>query len=156
MNGSRNNPSSHRYLSYADGIAASWQDFLLLVARVLAGWIYLQSGWSKVWEVSRFAAGLTRRGVPELLGYAAPFVEFLGGLALVLGFATRYAALALILFTIAATWTSHIFWVFPEAERARQFTQFWKNVTMTGGLLAIFVAGPGRFSLDRWLSRRGR
>lgn len=154
MFGFNDKRSSHRYLSYADGIATAWQDFLLLVARVLVGWIYLQSGWSKIWNVSGFAAGLTRRGVPELLGYAAPFVEFLGGLALVLGFATRYAALALILFTIAATWTSHIFWTFPEAERGRQFTQFWKNVTMTGGLLALFVTAGGRFSLDALLKRR--
>jgi putative oxidoreductase len=132
----------------------AWQDFLLLVARVLAGWIYLQSGWSKVWDVSGFAAGLTRRGVPELLGYAAPFVEFLGGLALVCGLATRYAALLLIAFTITATWTSHIYWSMPASEQGRQATQFWKNVTMTGGLLALFVTGPGRFSIDRWLSRR--
>jgi putative oxidoreductase len=152
MNDSK--PSSHRHLSYTDKIATGWQDFLLLVARVLAGWIYLQSGWRKLADVSGFAVNLTKRGVPELLGYAAPFVEFLGGLALILGFASRYAALFLIAFTIAATWTSHTFWTFPEAERARQFTQFWKNVTMTGGLLALFVTGSGRFSIDRWLSGR--
>lgn len=154
MNGLGNTPSSHRYLSYADGIAANWQDFLLVVARVLAGWIYLQSGWSKLSNVPGFAAGLAKRGVPELLGYAAPFVEFLGGLALVCGFATRYAALSLIAFTIMATWTSHIYWNMPAEEQGRQSTQFWKNVAMTGGLLAIFVAGPGRFSLDRLLSGR--
>ena len=154
MNDLKNNPSSHPYLSYADGIATGWQDFLLLVARVLAGWIYLQSGWSKLSNVGGFAAGLAQRGVPELLGYAAPYVEFIGGLALVLGFATRYAVLLLIAFTIAATWTSHAFWTFPEAERGRQFGQFWKNVTMTGGLVALFVTGGGRFSLDRLLRSR--
>ena len=153
MDGLKENPSSSRYLSYADGIATAWQDFLLLAARILAGWIYLQGGWSKLANVSGFAAGVAKRGVPELLGYAAPYVEFLGGLALVLGFATRYAALLLIAFTIAATWTSHIYWIFPEAESGRQSTQFWKNVTMTGGLLALFVTAGGRFSLDRLLRR---
>jgi len=147
--------SSHRYLSYTDGLATAWQDQLLLVARVLAGWIYLQSGFDKIMRPLEVASGLTRRGVPDILAYMAPFVEFFGGLALVLGFATRYAALLLILFTIIATWISHTFWSFPEgAQRNQQFTQFWKNVTMTGGLLALFVAGPGRFSLDRWLSKR--
>ncbi len=153
MNGLKNSPSSHPYLSYADGIATGWQDVLLLVARVLAGWIYLQSGWSKLSNVEGFAAGLARRGVPELLGYAAPYVEFLGGLALVCGFATRYAALLLIAFTLMATWTSHIYWSMPAEEQGRQATQFWKNVTMTGGLLALFVTGGGRFSIDRLLSR---
>ena len=155
MLGFGNNRSSHRYLSYADGIAAGWQDFLLLVARVLAGWIYLQSGFNKIMDPVGVATGLTGRGVPTILAYMAPFVEFFGGLALVLGFATRYSALLLILFTIIATWVSHTFWTFPEgAQRGQQFTQFWKNVTMTGGLLALFVAGPGRLSVDRWLSRR--
>jgi putative oxidoreductase len=155
MLGFGNKRSSHRYLSYADGIAAAWQDQLLLVARVLAGWIYLQSGFGKIMDPVTVATGLTRRGVPEILAYMAPFVEFFGGLALVLGCATRYAALLLILFTIIATWISHTFWTFPEgAPRNQQFTQFWKNVTMTGGLLALFVTGPGRFSIDRWLSKR--
>ncbi len=153
MNALDNNHSSHRYLSCADGFAMAWQDFLLLVARVLAGWIFLQSGWTKLGDVPAFATRLVGRGVPEFLAYLAPFVEFLGGLGLILGFATRYAALLLIAFTIAATWTSHTFWTFPEAERARQFTQFWKNVTMTGGLLALFVTAGGQFSLDRLLRR---
>ncbi len=155
MLGLDNQRSSHRYLSYADGIAVAWQDFLLLVARVLAGWIYLQSGTGKIMDPVSVATGLTRRGVPDILAYMAPFVEFFGGLALVTGFAMRYAALLLILFTIIATWISHTFWTFPEgAPRNQQFTQFWKNVTMTGGLLALFVAGPGRFSIDGWLRRR--
>jgi|SRR5215213_747070 len=155
MLGYGNNRSSHRYLSYADNIAIAWRDFLLLLARVLAGWIYLQSGFGKVMDPAGFAAGLSGRGVPLVLGYLAPFVEFFGGLALVLGIGMRYAALFLIAFTLTATWISHTFWTFPEgAQRNQQFTQFWKNVTMTGGLLALFVAGPGRFSLDRWLSKR--
>jgi len=146
--------SSHRYLSYADRIALRWRDFLLLVARVIAGWIFLQSGFGKVMHPGTFAARLVPRGVPEWLGLIAPFAEFIGGLALVLGVGGRYGALLLILFTIAATWISHRFWIFPEAQQRQQSTQFWKNVSMIGGLLALFVTGPGRYSLDRWLSRR--
>lgn len=151
---SGNNRSSHRYLSYTDGIAVAWQDFLLLVARVLVGWIYLQSGFQKVLDPVGFADRLIPRGVPPWLGLTAPFAEFIGGLGLVLGVGGRYATLLLVAFTIVATYTSHLFWTFPEAQRGQQFTQFWKNLTMTGGLLALFVTGPGRFSLDGWLRRR--
>ncbi|MEA2986484.1 MAG: putative oxidoreductase [Alphaproteobacteria bacterium] len=146
--------SSHRYLSYTDHLAVAWQDQLLLVARVIAGWIFLQSGFGKVMDPATFAARLVPRGVPEWLGLIAPFVEFIGGIMLVLGIGARYGALMLIAFTIAATWISHRFWIFPEAQQGQQSTQFWKNVSMIGGLLALFVTGPGRFSLDRWLSRR--
>lgn len=153
MNGLRDKPSSHRFLSYADTVAAQWRDGLLLVARILAGLLYMQSGWEKLGHIPSFAATLARHGVPLLLGYLAPLVEFFGGVALILGFATRYTALLMILFTAAAAWTSHRYWTVPEAARGRQFTQFWKNVTMIGGFLALFVTGGGRFSLDGLLRK---
>jgi putative oxidoreductase len=154
MLGLGDNRSSHRYLSYTDGIAVAWQDFLLLVARVLSGWIFLSSGWGKVMNWSGFADRLVTREVPAVLAYAAPLVEFVGGLALVVGIGARYGALALIAFTIAATWISHRFWTFPIDQRQAQSTQFWKNLAIIGGLFALFVTGPGRLSLDRWLSKR--
>src|SRR5690349_8794713 len=101
--------SSHRYLSYTDRLATAWQDQLLLVSRLLVGWIFLSSGWGKVLNWSGFADRLIAGNVPTPLAYAAPILEFVGGLALTLGIGTRYAALALIVFTIAATWTSHRF-----------------------------------------------
>jgi putative oxidoreductase len=149
------NKSSHPYLSYTDGIASSGLgDFLLLVARVMGGVYFTMSGWGKVTGLSDFVAGMTARGVPLPLAYLAPFVEFLGGLALMVGFATRYAALALFVFTIAATWISHRYWLFPPEQQRAQYSSFWKNITIMGGQLALFVAGPGRLSVDRWLTRR--
>ncbi|HZS63801.1 MAG TPA: DoxX family protein [Xanthobacteraceae bacterium] len=149
-----NRSSSHPWLSYTDTIATARRDQLLLAARILAGWIYFQGSWDKLADIPRFAGGLARRGVPLIFGYLAPFVEGLGGLSLMLGFATRYTALLLILFTAGASWTSHRYWLLPAAEQGRQATQFWKNVTMMGGLLAIFVTAGGRFSIDRLLQRR--
>ena len=82
-----------RYLYCADNLAMSMQDFLLLVARIMAGLIFLTSGWNKVMGMPNFAASQMKNGVPAVLAYIAPFAEFLGGLALVIGFASRYAAL---------------------------------------------------------------
>src|SRR5919106_5977106 len=93
-------PSSIPALSYSDGLAAAWQDFLLLVGRVLVGWIYIQSGWRKLMDVPAFVKTMPRRDLPEFLGYVAPPVEFIGGIAILLGVATRYAALLILLFTI--------------------------------------------------------
>ena len=73
---------------------------------------------------------------------------------MLLGIATRYAALALIAFTLVATGIAHRFWEFDEAARRAQAINFNKNTSMVGGLLAMIVAGPGRFSLDRLLARR--
>jgi putative oxidoreductase len=147
-------PSSHPALSYTDGIAAAWQDFLLLVGRVLIGWIYIQSGWRKLMDVPAFVKTMPRRDLPDFLGYVAPPVEFIGGIAIVLGFATRYAALLLLLFTIIATLSSHRWWNFPEAQQQNQHTHFWKNVTMMGGLVLLFLTAGGRFSVAGWLRQR--
>ena len=148
------NRSSHRLLSYTDSLAAAWQDQLLLVSRILVGWIFLSSGTLKVLNWAGFADRLITRDVPAPLAYAAPLIEFLGGLALVAGVGTRYGALALVAFTIAATWISHRYWIVPIEQRQTQSTQFWKNVAIIGGLLALFVTGPGRFSIDRCINMR--
>jgi putative oxidoreductase len=147
--------SAPRLLACADGIAARWQDFLLLVARVLLGWIFVQSGWGKLTNISAFIKTLPARGLPDFLGYVAPPVEFFGGLAILLGLATRYVALVLLLFTIIATFSSHRFWDFADAaQRGQQQTHFLKNVSMMGGQLLLFITGAGRCALDRLLARR--
>lgn len=152
MLGTGNN-SSHPLLSYADGIALSLQDFILLAARVLGGYYFMIAGWGKIANLSGFAGSQIANGVPSALAYIAPFAECLGGLALVIGFATRYAAFGLFLFTIVATYLAHRYWTYPEAQRATQSGQFYKNLTIMGGQLALFVAGPGRLSVDRFLRR---
>jgi putative oxidoreductase len=129
---------------------------MLLIARVLLGYIFVLSGWGKLMGLAGFAASLERQGIPAsyALAILGAAVEFAGGLALILGIATRYAALALIVFTLAATGIAHRFWEFDEAARRGQAINFNKNMAMVGGLLAMFVAGPGRFSLDRLFASR--
>jgi hypothetical protein len=48
--------SSHPALSCTDGYAATWTDFLLLAGRVLLGWIFLATGWSKLGNIAGTAA----------------------------------------------------------------------------------------------------
>jgi len=84
--------SSLPVLSCADKLAAQWTDFILLVGRVLMGWIFVSSGWGKLMNIPGFVATMPRRGLPEFLGYVAPPVEFLGGVFLLAGFATLHLA----------------------------------------------------------------
>ncbi len=142
------------YLGYTDGIAAQWQDFLILVGRVLFGWIFILSGWRKLMDIPAFAATMPRRDLPVWLGYVAPPVELVGGILLVAGLATRYAAIVMFVFLIIATFSSHRYWTYPEAQQANQNSHFWKNVSMKGGLVVLFITGAGRYALDRMLARR--
>ena len=84
---------------------------------------------------------------------SVPF-ETIGGLFLIFGFATRYTTLVMLFFMVVASFSSHAKWSVPEAQRAIQTSQFWKNVSITGGLLVLFVTAAGRISLDMILFRR--
>jgi putative oxidoreductase len=154
MNLQKGEPSSHRVLSYADDIAVLWQDFLLLVGRVMIAWIFLQSGWGKLFNIAGVGKTFPQRGLPEWMAYISVPTEFFGGLFLLLGFATRYTALVMLIFTIVATFSSHAYWSSPEAQRINQETHFWKNVSIMGGFIVLFVRAAGRFSFDSWLSKR--
>ena len=129
-------------------------DFIILLARVLIGVIFVLSGWPKLLHFQATVANLTQRGIPEVLAYLAPPVEFFGGLALVLGFMTPYAALLMFVFTIIATAISHRFWEFTDPAQYRaQSSNFWKNIGIMGGILLLWVTAGGRYALDRVLFR---
>ncbi len=143
-------------LSSADALAARWHDTALLAARVAIAVIFILSGYSHLMGLDRFAADLLAAGVPFARAVApvAGVVEFLGGLAILFGFATRYAALLMSLFTLIAALTSHRFWSAPPDAAAGQQIHFLKNIAIIGGYIALFVSGPGRYSIDR-LGRHG-
>ena len=136
-------------------VAATYADGIILVARIMIGLIFVMSGWSKLMNFSGAVSGIAKRGVPEALAYLAPPVEFFGGLAIMLGLFTEWAAILMVVFTIIATLTSHRYWEFSDPAQYRaQNTNFFKNVTMIGGMLLLFVTAGGRYSVDALFRRR--
>ena len=137
-------------------MTARTNDMALLAARLSVAALFLPAGIGKLFNLSGFAASLAGKGVPfpDLLATLGVAAEIVGPVALVLGVVPRLTALLLIAFTVVATLISHSFWTFPAEAQSAQQTQFFKNVAIIGGLLAMFVAGPGRLSVDRWLTRR--
>ena len=147
---------SPRIFSAADGVAAGAGDFILLVARVAMGCLFLAEGWLKLNNMSGTVAYLASLGAPSpgLASRAAMITELTCGLALIFGVATRYAALVIIGFTIVATYLAHRFWLYPQPRAGNEEVHFYKNIALIGGALALFWAGAGRFSLDAVLRRR--
>jgi putative oxidoreductase len=129
---------------------------ILLLGRLALGAIFVKSGLQKLLALSAFAASLAQRGVPASTTWAVigATVEFVGGILIITGLRTREASLLMILFVIVATGISHRFWEFAEAARRTQESQFFKNLSIIGGFLLLFVTGGGRYSLDGWLLRR--
>ena len=148
--------TSHPALSHTDTIAATWTDFLLLVGRVLLGWIFLASGFAKLSNIAGTTAYFATRGL-EPAGFWAVFggsYEFLIGAALILGVATRYAALATIIWVAIATIIAHRYWTYPTEQQGAQYTNFMKNLAIIGGALYVFVLGAGRYAVDAVLAKR--
>ena len=131
-------------------------EVILLLGRLALGAIFVKSGLQKLLELSAFAASLAQRGVPQSSTWAVigATVEFVGGILIVSGLRTREASALMILFVIVATGISHRYWEFAEAARRAQESQFFKNLSIIGGFLLLFVAGGGRYSADGWLRAR--
>jgi putative oxidoreductase len=136
-------------------MAASNSDVILLIGRILLGWIFVRSGYGKIFDIPAYAATFPARGLPTFLAYIAVPAEFFGGIALILGLATRYVVLVMVIFMLVATFSSHRYWEFTDvAVRRAQDSSFYKNIAILGGLLLLFVGSPGRLSIDAWLRKR--
>ncbi len=139
---------------YLDCIAATYGGVILLLGRLALAATFVPSGYGKLMRLDAFAQSLAARGMPApgLLAIIGACVEFFGGLCVLLGLKTRYAALAMAVFTALASLIAHRFWHLDGAARTTQYIQFMKNLAIIGGFLTLFAAGPGPISLDR----RGR
>lgn len=113
------------------------QSWGLLVGRILLVIVYFLGGFSLLkGEVPiDYAAS---KGVPALLVWIGFAIKLFGGLAVILGFFTRWAALALVVFTLG---TAFIFHPYPDMV-------FLKEISMIGGLLILAAVGPGDLSID--------
>jgi len=84
--------------------------------------------------------------VPTLI-MAGRALQLVAGIALVIGWHERIAALLLALFLIPATLTAHAFWASPGPEFQGQLVNFLKNLAMFGGLWFVAfrlpTAAPG-------------
>lgn len=126
------------------------QNPFALLARLLLAALFLPAGISKISGFAGTAGYIGSVGLPlpEVGAALAIAVEVLGGLALILGFGTRWAALALAVFTLVASFFFHAYWALPAEQQMMQQLMFMKNIGVVGGLLALTAFGAGTFSLD--------
>src|SRR5215469_8205396 len=106
--------SSHPTFSYTDDIAATWTDFLLLAGRVLLGWYFLAIG-----DIAGSAAYFTNLGMSRAevwTGFAGCAGVVLGA-ALIVGIATRYAALISFICMLLATAIAHRYWSYAASAK---------------------------------------
>ncbi len=126
-------------------------DILALLGRALLAAIFVYSGFGKITAFQDSVAYVAAAGLPmpKVMIVLAIVVEFVGGLALLIGFRARWAALAFVFILIVITPIFHNFWSAPAAEVMSQQGNFIKNIAIIGGMLMVMAFGPGRYSVDK-------
>jgi putative oxidoreductase len=124
------------------------ENSVLLVARFLLGSLFLWSGIGQVQGYDETAIFLTRHGVIGGLLPLAIFIELAGAVLIIAGYRTRWVCLGLAGFCVVTALLFHA----NFADHAQMF-HFLKNAAIAGGLLALYVTGPGRLSVDNMEGR---
>ena len=133
----------------------SLQNPLALIGRLLLAYLFIPAGIGKIGGFAGTTGYIASKGLPmpEVGAALAIVIEIGLGLLLLVGFQTRWAALILSLFTLAAGFFFHNYWAVPADQAMMQSLLFNKNLAIVGGLLAFAAFGAGAFSLD---AKRGR
>jgi putative oxidoreductase len=116
--------------------------YLILIGRVLLSIIFIHSGWEKISGYAGTAEYMQAAGVPGALLPLVILTELGGGLLVLLGLFTRWAALALAGFCVLAAYFFH------HPSDPEQMISFMKNLTIAGGFLVLAGSGPGAYALD--------
>jgi len=115
-----------------------------LIARILLAHIFVLSGLTKLGAGYGATQGyMAAMGLPGSLLPLVIVLEVGGGAALIAGFFTRWAALALALFCIVSAVIFH-----SNFGDQMQMIMFMKNFAMAGGLLLLYVHGAGALSVE--------
>jgi putative oxidoreductase len=116
-----------------------------LVARLTLGVLFVSTGWGKVHDLEKVTHFFMELGIPApgLNAHVVSFVELIGGALLVVGFASRLAALPLIVSMAVAILTA-------QREQLHGLPDLFGLVEWTylALLLWVALAGPGKVSLD--------
>ena len=139
-----------------DSFVSRFGDAIILIGRILFGWLLLISGWAKLMNIGGITGYLTSLGVPSPAFWAWPamIAELVLGSFLILGLATRYAAIGTVVYVLITTAIAHRYWEFAPPRQIAEYINFLKNISIMGGALAFLVVGAGRFSLDGVMRRK--
>jgi putative oxidoreductase len=124
-----------------------------LAVRIVVGWVFLWSGWGKLQILPRIIENFRSWGIPapEVL---APFVsgmEFVGGLLLLVGLLTRFAAVPMMVIMVVAILSAKL----TDVDSLETLLGF-EEVSYFVMFAWLSIAGPGPVSLDHFVLKAFR
>ncbi|RUW58896.1 DoxX family protein [Mesorhizobium sp. M7A.F.Ca.US.008.03.1.1] len=124
---------------------------LLLLSRLLLAALFVPSGFHALSDIAGTTGYFAGLGLPlpTLAAWGTGLFELIAGLLILVGFQTRIAALLLAAFCIAAGFIGHYGQGGGDAMIALLHQQMlMKDIAISGGFLALAVAGAGAWSVD--------
>ena len=113
-------------------------DIALLVLRIGVGAIFIFAGWGKVSDMHATIAGFAQMGFSPFWTYVASYAEFLGGIAVLIGFGTRIASVFLCITMIVATYVLR-----------ENMVQAISPLSLLFSTAALCIAGAGKYALKK-------
>jgi putative oxidoreductase len=133
-------------------------DALILAARLLLAALFLIFGWRKLRDYSGTVRQMVelRVPVPALTAVVATFMELPVAFAVAVGALARLSALILFFYTLGTALIGHRYWTMAGTDRVDNMDGFYKNLSIMGGFLLLYVTGPGKYSIDALYGIAGR
>jgi len=123
------------------------QEFSAPLGRLLISFMFVMAGISKIGGYEGTQGYMESVGVPGMLLPLVILTEVGLGLAVIVGYKTRIAALGLAGFCILAAILFH-----ANFSDQMQMIMFMKNIGLAGGFLLLVAHGAGSYSLDNRLA----
>jgi putative oxidoreductase len=125
-------------------------DELILAARLLLAPLFLIFGWRKLRDYSGTVRQIVQLGgpMPRLAAAVAIFMELPVAFMVAVGAFARPSALVLVFYTLGTALIGHRYWTMTGAGRVDSMDGFYKNLSIMGGLLLLYITGAGKYSID--------
>jgi putative oxidoreductase len=123
---------------------------VILAARLFLAALFLIFGWRKLRDYPGTVSQMVQDGLPMpvLVTAVAIFMEFPVAAAVAVGAFTRPSAILLALYTLGTSLVEHRYWTITGADRLASMEGFYKNLSIMGGFLLLYVSGAGKYSID--------
>src|ERR1700687_1007082 len=128
-------------------------DGVILAARLLLATLFLIFGWRKLTDYSGTVSRMVQDGapIPVLATVVAIFMELPVAFAVAVGAFTRPSALLFVLYTLGTALIGHRYWTITGADYVDSMDGFYKDLSIMGGFLLLYITGPGKYSIDALL-----
>ena len=125
-------------------------DEIILAARLFLATLFLIFGWRKLRDYSGTVSQIVRDGapMPVLAAAVAIFMELPVAFAVAIGAFTRPSAVLLALYTLGTSLIEHRYWTTTGADQLDSMEAFYKNLSIIGGFLLLYITGAGKYSID--------